>query len=328
MGPAIEVIIPAHDAARFLRAALESVAAQTHPPARVTVVEDRSTDGTGALARELASELAPRLAVRVLENAGPPGPSAARNTALREEGPPLVALLDADDVLRPHHHVTLAALMAPGTALAFGDCALFDDASGRVVVPSHHAHSGLARAAARTRGEGLVLEHAFRTILEGSVVGTSASLMPRDAARAAGLFDEAMTYCEDAHLFLRLAARGAVAFTEATVADKRMHAANLSHDDNDLGFRRAEAETVAKLLGLLPTAAAPEGGLALDEDARAALAAQLPGRLNGYLHEASRHGAGAYAEAARLCRALGQGGLSMRPRHLARLLVRGVLGVR
>jgi hypothetical protein len=264
----------------------------------------------------------------VLENAGPPGPSAARNIALREEGPPLVALLDADDVLRPDHHATLAALIAPGTVLAFGDCALFEDASGRVVVPSHHAHSGLDRAAAVPRGEGFLLEGAFRTILEGSVVGTSASLMPREAARAAGLFDEAMTYCEDAHLFLRLAARGDVAFTRGTVTDKRMHAANLSHDDNDLGFRRAEAETVAKLLGLLPSAAAPAGGLALAAEARAALAAQLPARLNGYLHEASRHGAGAYAEAARLCRALGQGALAARPRHLARLLVRGVLGVR
>lgn len=325
----IEVVIPAHDAAGFLRAAIESVARQTEPPARVTVVEDRSTDGTRELALALAAEFAPHLAIRVLENAGPPGPAAARNTALRAEGPPLVALLDADDVLEPHHHATLAALAAPGVTLAFGDCALFDDATGRVVVPSHHAHSGLDRAGAEPAGQGSFrLPGAFGAILEGSVVGTSASLIPRAAARAAGLFDEAMRYCEDAHLFLRLAARGQVAFTRAVVTQKRMHERNLSHDRNDLGFRRAEAETVAKLLGRLPSDAAPAGGLALGAAELAALETALPGRLNGALHEASRHGVRAYAEAAALCRAAGQPGRALRPRHLARLLVRGVLGVR
>jgi glycosyltransferase involved in cell wall biosynthesis len=325
----IEVVIPARDAARFLRAAVESVAAQSRPPARVTVVDDRSTDGTGELARALAAALAGRFEMRVLANAGPQGPAAARNTALRAEGPPLVALLDADDLLEPHHHATLAALMRPGRALAFGDCTLFDDATGAVAVPSHHAHSGLDRAAAEPDGEGgFRLPGAFGAILWGSVVATSASLVARDAACAAGLFDEAMLYCEDAHLFLRLAARGEVAFTRAVVARKRRHAHNLSHDDNDLGFRRAEAVLVGKLLGRLPSAAAPAGGLGLGPGEIAALEAALPRRLNGALHEASRHGLGAYAEAFALCRALGRTGLALRPRHLARLLVRGVLGLR
>ena len=62
----IEVVIPAHNAAAYLRETLESIAAQTRPPARVTVVDDRSTDGTPALVEAAARELAPRVEIRLL----------------------------------------------------------------------------------------------------------------------------------------------------------------------------------------------------------------------------------------------------------------------
>ena len=63
----LEVVIPAYNAAPFLRETLASLAAQTRPADLVTIVDDRSRDGTGELARTLAVEMAPRLRIEVLD---------------------------------------------------------------------------------------------------------------------------------------------------------------------------------------------------------------------------------------------------------------------
>lgn len=327
----IEVVIPAHNAAPFLRETLESVAAQTRPPALVTVVDDRSTDGTAELAEAAGRDLG--LPLRVLPSEGPPGPSGARNTALRRGGgPPLVALLDADDLHLPHHHAALAALLegAPAASLAFGDCALFESATGKVLLASHHADAGLPPAGA-IGGEGgeTVAGHgagaAFALLLRAGVFGTSACLFRREAAMRAGLFDEASMYGEDTDLFLRVALLGGpFARTERHVSRKRVHGRNLTRPENRLRFVRATAETVARLAARAASGEiappAPEGP--------AALAERLPRALDAYLYEASLHGLARYREAAALARRAGHGGLALRPRHLARLGARLVFGAR
>ena len=103
----IEVVIPAYNAGSFLRETLLSVAGQTLLPDVVTLVDDSSTDDTVAVAKACAEELAGRLTIRVIPNAGPRGPSAGRNTAIRQSRAEWIALLDSDDLLAPNHHVTL-----------------------------------------------------------------------------------------------------------------------------------------------------------------------------------------------------------------------------
>lgn len=320
----IEVVVPAHNAAPFLRETLESVAAQTRPPALVTVVDDRSTDATREVAERAAAELP--VPIRVLATEGPPGPSAARNTAIRRaDGPPLVALLDADDLLLPNHHADLAALLGadPGAVLAFGDCSLFDSASGETLVPSHHTKSGIAARAAEplaTLAVGFTLgERMFVELLATGMFGTSACLFHRAAALRAGLFDEAMMYAEDTDLFLRLALLGGMPFTREPVSRKRVHGGNLSRLENRLRFARGTAESLARL-----QARAAAGEIAPTPAQRAALEERVPRAVNGYLYEASLCGPAAYRRAALLARRSGLGPLALHPRHLARLALRGL----
>src|SRR5437660_1541210 len=85
----VDVIIPCHNAARYIADALESVMRQTHRDLAVVVVDDGSNDDTVRIARGFGAR------VTVLEQANK-GPSAARNTALRVSRGECVAFLDAD----------------------------------------------------------------------------------------------------------------------------------------------------------------------------------------------------------------------------------------
>jgi glycosyltransferase involved in cell wall biosynthesis len=90
----VSVVIPCYNAASFLREALESALAQTHPPDEVIVVDDGSTDNSADIAGAFG------LPVRVIRQANQ-GESVARNRGIEEARSEWVAFLDADDVWRP-----------------------------------------------------------------------------------------------------------------------------------------------------------------------------------------------------------------------------------
>jgi len=108
----VSVIVPVFNGEAFLREAVESALAQTHPPLEIVVCDDGSTDRTPEIARSL-----PVLYLRQ-ENAGV---SAARNAAIGRASGDYLALLDADDIWFPEKlAVQLEALAAD--AMAFALC--------------------------------------------------------------------------------------------------------------------------------------------------------------------------------------------------------------
>ena len=60
--PALTVVVPARDEARGVEASVRSLLAQDYPELRVVAVDDRSTDGTGAILDRVGSD-EPRLRV-------------------------------------------------------------------------------------------------------------------------------------------------------------------------------------------------------------------------------------------------------------------------
>ena len=115
-GSLVSVLMPAYNAGPFLAAAIESVLRQTHRALELLVVDDGSTDGSGAVLAEFAARDA---RVRALAHPGREnrGMSASRNLALGHARGEHVALLDADDVWLPTKlERQLAALRAHPTA--------------------------------------------------------------------------------------------------------------------------------------------------------------------------------------------------------------------
>ncbi len=108
--PDVAIVVPARDEAPIVQASLRSLLDQTYPGRfRVILVDDNSTDGTGALARALGD---PRLTV-ITGAERPPGWSGklwAVQQGLAETGSAeLVLLTDADILHDPRHLATLVA---------------------------------------------------------------------------------------------------------------------------------------------------------------------------------------------------------------------------
>jgi len=96
----VSVVIPCRDGARFLAPTLRSVLNQTSPPKEVFLVDDGSSDESGAIARQFEP------LVQVLRGSGQ-GAAAARQIGVAATTGRRLMFLDADDLLTP---TTLAAL--------------------------------------------------------------------------------------------------------------------------------------------------------------------------------------------------------------------------
>src|SRR6266436_3475630 len=112
----VSVIIPCYNQAHFLHEAIDSVLAQTYSNREILVVDDGSSDATAAVARSY-----PHVRYVYQENAGP---SAARNTGLKQTRGEYLVFLDADDRLLPEAlEVGVDCLRQRSKcAFAFGRC--------------------------------------------------------------------------------------------------------------------------------------------------------------------------------------------------------------
>jgi glycosyltransferase involved in cell wall biosynthesis len=120
--PLVSVVVIFLNAEGFLEEAVESVLAQTCADWELLLVDDGSTDTSGAIARRYAERDPAR--VCYLEHPGHRnlGMSASRNLGLRRARGRYLALLDADDVWLPEKLERQVAILEahPEVALLFG----------------------------------------------------------------------------------------------------------------------------------------------------------------------------------------------------------------
>ena len=205
----VTIVIVCYNQARYLREAIESALAQTHPSVDILVVDDGSTD-------ETASVAAAFLGVGYVCQANR-GLAAARNTGLRIASGESVVFLDADDKLLP------GAIEAgiecfgrhPECAFVYGGYRnIFDDGSPAPTLPPQP-----------------VMSDHYARLLQGNFIGMhGAVLYRREILAAVGGFNEALRACEDYELYLRIARRHAIHGHPSVVAEYRQHDTNMSRD--------------------------------------------------------------------------------------------------
>lgn len=106
MEPLVSVIVPVYNVEGFVREAVVSVVNQTYRNLEVIIVDDGSTDGSGAICDEY--KLDSRVKVIHQENRGLSG---ARNAGLDAMTGDIVAFLDSDDAFYPQMIETMVTEM-------------------------------------------------------------------------------------------------------------------------------------------------------------------------------------------------------------------------
>jgi glycosyltransferase involved in cell wall biosynthesis len=98
VGPRCSVIIAAHNAAPYIKKAIDSARAQTENDIEIIVVDDGSRDDTALVAQAFSTNDERVIVIRLPENRGV---SAARNAGLAVARGTWMAVLDADDDYAP-----------------------------------------------------------------------------------------------------------------------------------------------------------------------------------------------------------------------------------
>lgn len=227
--PKVSIVTPFWNAGPYLRAAIDSVLAQTVSDWELILVDDGSTDEGPAIATDAAIR-DPRIRVLAPSDRSPGGAAAARNRGIGEARGEFLAFLDADDTFEPHMlKATLAAFERhPGIVMVYGPTRWWhvddlrqewteetDGRAGRVFAPPSLLISLI------------LLEY-------GHGPCTCAVLLRRDVAVDLGGFEERFHLYEDQSLWAKVMLRHRVAVTGEVLARYRQHATSVSaraHDD-------------------------------------------------------------------------------------------------
>lgn len=100
----VSVIVPMYNAEKFIRVTVDSALNQTMKNIEVIIVDDRSTDNSLNLCRELYGS---NDRVKIFQQPVNHGPGAARNRGIKEASGKYIAFLDSDDEMMPEHLQTM-----------------------------------------------------------------------------------------------------------------------------------------------------------------------------------------------------------------------------
>lgn len=202
------VIIPVKNGAAHIAEAIESALQQDGAVAEVIVVDDNSTDSTVSIVQGIAD----RRVKLLTDRAGRQGVSAARNDGAALACGDGLVFLDADDRLRADGIARLLEELSSGAGAAYGDYQRINE-NGAPIGGRH-----LLRGRAKPTGNIASQLLAGNFIVNGGVM-----VVRRKTFADLGGFDETLRYCEDWHMWCRLALAGQIVYRPIHVMDYRVY---------------------------------------------------------------------------------------------------------
>lgn len=190
----VSVVIPTYRGERFIGEALDSVSSQTYLNWEIIVVEDGSYGASQEIVAKFAQRH-PSKRVSYHRNEHNLGPSHTRNAAFRRVQGEFVALLDSDDRWLPDHlAISLQALQAHGSDIAYSTVLMIEDQTGLLVGVCGPQSQDLAD-----------FPHG---LFRQNFITPSATVMRRVVLAEVGAWDIELRFCEDLDFWLRCVAAG------------------------------------------------------------------------------------------------------------------------
>lgn len=215
----IDIAIPNYNYGRFLRACIASVYRQDIDSLRVLIIDNASTDGSVALARELAAR-DPRIELCLRPRNL--GQHASFNTAVDWAQSDYFVILCSDDCLSDGalDRAVAALDRHPDAHLAFGGTLYLEDGStpparNRTMPAGERVWSG---------------ERFLRTFCEKgrNLIDGPLAVVRTGAQKQAGYFRRDLPHTDDMEMWMRFASLGAVVEIDDIQTVVRVHGANQS----------------------------------------------------------------------------------------------------
>jgi GT2 family glycosyltransferase len=193
-GPAVSVVIPCYNAAKFIKRTIVSVLRNTYRPLEIIVVDDGSKDDSVAVLKAVQARF-PEVKIFEKENGGV---SSARNHGIRQATSDYIALLDADDLFYPD---SLAKRMRifieedESSLLGVYCPVLVVDEKGNPLMR-------------QTMFNWSTREKLYYSFSSGCQLIPSCSIIKKSKMMESGLFDETVCPAEDYDLWLKMLRRG------------------------------------------------------------------------------------------------------------------------
>lgn len=196
--PRVSVVIPTYNRQAFVTRAVESVLCQTFGDYEIIVVDDGSEDNT----KEYMRNYKGNINYIYQKNAGP---GAARNTGIRAASGQWLAFLDSDDEWRPDYlEKQMKRIDAnPAICMQTTDCR-FIGLNGET-----RRYFEINKCLSEFKGdEYLFIERPFHFVVMHMPWPMVSTIVRREAALKAGLFDTNLSLSEDFDFMARVALQG------------------------------------------------------------------------------------------------------------------------
>ncbi|WMW64171.1 glycosyltransferase [Nitratidesulfovibrio liaohensis] len=206
--PTVSVIMNCLNCGEHLRAAIDSVFAQTFDDWEIVFWDNGSSDCSADIAQSCGDKVRYFRAERTV----PLG--AARNLAIARARGEFIAFLDCDDLWHPEKLARQVALFRANPAVGLVSC-------DTVMFSGDKELSRQFQAAPPARGK------VFRELMTTQWISMSSAVIRRSALDAPGMgghwFDESLNVCEEADVFYRIAWDWELDHVDAPLARWRVH---------------------------------------------------------------------------------------------------------
>jgi len=203
----VSVVIRAFNCDRYISLAIESVLAQTFQDFEIVVVDDASTDGTGAILEAYAQR---DERVRAFPNETNQGPARAMNMGLRQAQGEFVAVQDGDDLSLPERLETQVTFLKanPDIALVGGGAYLMDEEGEEMGVGDWPRKRIMPEEVRQYLRKGMMFVH-------------SSLMFRRECIEAIGFYDEFFSASHDYDMLIRMADKFDIVYYEEPLVEWR-----------------------------------------------------------------------------------------------------------
>ncbi len=229
MSETISVIIPAYNAEKYIRAAVQSVLDQTRPVHEIIIIDDGSTDGTRQAVEEIQKQRGTGMPVLRHIFQQNQGPAVARNTGIKNAAGDYIAFLDSDDYWLPARLKKQMEVFRarPEAGLVCSGRFRVDETTGRKTIDC---------AGSKFSND------SYRDLwTQGNYVVTSSVLARRRCLEEAGGFDEDSRLLggEDADMWLRVAEKFQIVYVNEPLVGYLVRTSGLNRSNIQRSYEAA-----------------------------------------------------------------------------------------